>query len=95
MCCCALILLLCANVCALRRACRYTINTDGTNLTQITFEGTFNSFPMFSPDGKWLVWASNRNTTGYGMIDIYVATWGPTARYGRGLEQSATRVGQY
>ena len=37
----------------------------GSNLQQITTEGNFNAFPMFSPDGKTLAWESDRNTTQY------------------------------
>jgi len=47
------------------------------DLEQITFNGTFNSFPMFSPDGKKLVFASDRDAKQYGDIDIYIADWIP------------------
>ena len=30
----------------------YMINLDGTGLEQITYDSVFDSFPMFSPDGK-------------------------------------------
>jgi Tol biopolymer transport system component len=53
----------------------YTVDLEGNNLTRITFEGSFNSFPMFSPDGKTLAWESNRNTTSYTDINVYLATW--------------------
>ena len=39
----------------------YLVGDDGTGIERLTFEGQFNSFPMFSPDGKRLVWASDRN----------------------------------
>lgn len=53
----------------------YTVKLDGTGLQQITSEGSFNSFPMFSPDGKYLAWESSRNTKKPGDINILVARW--------------------
>jgi len=59
----------------------YTIKNDGTNLTRITTAGTFNSFAMFSFDGKTLAWASDRNAKTYGDMDIFTAIWtGPGMR---------------
>ena len=53
----------------------YLINLDGTNLTRITFNATFDSFPLFSPDGKKLVWASNRDANKPRQTDIFIADW--------------------
>jgi len=55
----------------------FMIKLDGTGLQQITWEGSFNSFPMFSPDGKYLAWESNRDTTVYSNLNVYVAEWIP------------------
>jgi len=55
----------------------YTINDDGTGLEQITFNGNFNSFPMFSPDGSQLVWSSDRNAAIKGEYNIFLADWVP------------------
>lgn len=55
----------------------YLINDDGTNLEQITYEGHFNSFPMFSPDGKKLVWVSDRNAKARGEFNVFLADWVP------------------
>jgi Tol biopolymer transport system component len=55
----------------------YLINDDGTGLEQVTFEGRFNSFPMFSPDGKRVVWVSDRNVAGPGEFNIFIAEWVP------------------
>ncbi len=55
----------------------YLVNDDGTALEQITVEGHFNSFPMFSPDGKLLVWASDRNAKGPGEYNVFLADWVP------------------
>ncbi|MCP9464888.1 MAG: hypothetical protein NNA25_08830 [Nitrospira sp.] len=55
----------------------YLINDDGTGLEQITTEGHFNSFPMFSPDGKRLVWVSDRHATEPGEFNVFLAEWIP------------------
>ena len=55
----------------------YLISDDGTGLERITFMGGFNSFPMFSPDGKKLVWVSDRNATERGEFNIFLADWAP------------------
>jgi len=45
---------------------------------RITSAEGFDGFPMFSPDGKWLVFASNRaNAPGARDTDLYVARWVP------------------
>ncbi|HWR58094.1 MAG TPA: hypothetical protein VN328_04325 [Thermodesulfovibrionales bacterium] len=53
----------------------YLINIDGTALERITYNNVFDSFPMFSPDGKKLVWASNRNPNKPRATDIFIADW--------------------
>lgn len=55
----------------------YLVNDDGTALEQITVEGHFNSFPMFSPDGKLLVWVSDRNAKEKGEYNVFLAEWVP------------------
>jgi Tol biopolymer transport system component len=55
----------------------YLINDDGTGLEQVTFDGRFNSFPMFSPDGRRLVWVSDRNASGKGEFNLFIADWVP------------------
>ena len=55
----------------------HAIGDDGSQPEQITFIGNFNSFPMFSPDGKQLVWSSDRNTTTKGAFNIFIADWVP------------------
>lgn len=51
------------------------INVDGTGLERITFNETFDGFPMFSPDGKKLVFASNRNAANPGDTNVFIADW--------------------
>lgn len=55
----------------------YLIGDDGTGLEQITFAGGFNSFPMFSPDGRQLVWISDRGARAPGEFNIFIADWMP------------------
>ncbi|MBC7778227.1 MAG: PD40 domain-containing protein, partial [Phycisphaerae bacterium] len=53
----------------------YMVNLDGSGLEQITSESIFNSFPMFSPDGKKISWSSNRNNHGTRDTNVFVADW--------------------
>ena len=55
----------------------YLINEDGSALERLTFEGQFNSFPMFSPDGKRLVWVSDRGAKERGEFNVFLADWVP------------------
>ena len=55
----------------------YIMTEDGTGLERLTFEGQFNSFPMFSPDGKRLVWVSDRNAKQPGEFNVFLADWVP------------------
>jgi Tol biopolymer transport system component len=55
----------------------YRVNTDGTGLERLTFSDTFDAFPMFSPDGSKLVFASNRRADRQPSreTNIFVADW--------------------
>ena len=53
----------------------YSINEDGTGLTQLTHSNTFDAFPMFSPDGKKIVFCSNRNNGGGHDTNVFIADW--------------------
>ena len=53
----------------------FVINRDGTGLQQITFDDKFDGFAMFSPDGKQLIWESNRNAASEGETNVFIADW--------------------
>jgi Tol biopolymer transport system component len=55
----------------------YAIGEDGQALERLTFDGQFNSFPMFSPDGKSLVWVSDRQAKSPGEFNVFLADWVP------------------
>ena len=42
---------------------------------QVTTNAEFDAFPMFSPDGRQLVWASNRHGKVQGETNIFIADW--------------------
>ena len=55
----------------------WMMNPDGSGLERITYSDGFDGFPMFSPDGRKLVWASNRNAKAPHETNIFIADWVP------------------
>lgn len=58
----------------------FAMDLDGGHLEQITFydEGRgkqFDSFPMFSPDGRYLAFSSNRGSGPAGDTNVFIAEW--------------------
>ena len=55
----------------------FLVGDDGKGPERLTFDGHFNSFPMFSPDGKRLVWVSDRFSKTPGEFNVFLADWVP------------------
>jgi Tol biopolymer transport system component len=53
----------------------FSIKLDGTGLQQLTYDDVFDAFPMFSRDGKQVVFASNRNNGGTRDTNLFIADW--------------------
>jgi Tol biopolymer transport system component len=53
----------------------YLINLDGSNLVKVSRDKGFDAFPMFSPDGKRIMFSSNRNNGGTRDTNLFVADW--------------------
>lgn len=53
----------------------FAVNSTGGFLEKLTFNSGFDAFPMFSFDGKQLVWASSRNAKNPHEINIFIADW--------------------
>ncbi len=55
----------------------YSINVDGTGLERITYNDTFDGFPMFSLNdgGKKFVFCSNRFDAKQGETNVFICDW--------------------
>jgi Tol biopolymer transport system component len=51
------------------------VDLDGSNMEQITYDTMFDAFPMFSPDGKKIIFSSNRNNNGSRDTNLFIADW--------------------
>lgn len=53
----------------------YLLDENGTGMQKISRDKGFDAFPMFSPDGKKIVFCSNRNNGGTRDTNIFIADW--------------------
>ena len=53
----------------------YLIDIDGKNLERVTHGKTFDAFPVFSNNGKYLAFSSNRNNGGTRDTNLFIAEW--------------------
>jgi Tol biopolymer transport system component len=53
----------------------YLLNADGTGMQKISHDKGFDAFPMMSPDGKKILFCSNRNNGGTRDTNVFVADW--------------------
>ncbi len=55
----------------------YLVSVKGGEPVPVTRDPDFDGFPMFSPNGKWLVFCSNRGGKVPGETNIFLAEWRP------------------
>jgi Tol biopolymer transport system component len=53
----------------------YTMNADGSHIEKISRDKGFDAFPMFSYDGRKIIFSSNRNNGGTRDTNIFIADW--------------------
>ena len=53
----------------------FLVNIDGSGLERVTHAESFASFPMFSRDGRRLVFTGNRNAGAPREQNVFIADW--------------------
>ncbi|HET7704832.1 MAG TPA: M20/M25/M40 family metallo-hydrolase [Thermoanaerobaculia bacterium] len=53
----------------------WMVGKDGQNLERISTAPGFDGFPVFSPDGEFMVWSSSRADPDGRGLDLFIARW--------------------
>jgi len=53
----------------------YMVDLNGNNMEKISRDNGFDAFPMISPNGKKIIFASNRNNGGTRDTNLFLADW--------------------
>lgn len=53
----------------------YLVRRDGRGVERLTYAEPFASFPMFSPDGRRLVFCPSRGAAAPREFNVFVADW--------------------
>jgi TolB protein len=53
----------------------FMTDLSGENIEQLSFDGVFDAFAVFSPDGNTIAFASNRNNKGTRDTNVFIAEW--------------------
>ncbi|MFH1843667.1 MAG: hypothetical protein ABIF77_10735 [bacterium] len=55
----------------------FLVSTDGTSPERLTHSPGFDAFPVFSRDGRLLIWTGQRGAAGTNRTQLFQATWIP------------------
>jgi len=53
----------------------FAADPGGSNMVQLTESWGYDGFPMFSPEGEYLVIGSNRDESHPGNTNVFIAEW--------------------
>ena len=53
----------------------YLADLEGKGIEKISRDKGFDAFPMFTPNGKKIIFCSNRNNGGTRDTNIFIADW--------------------
>ena len=53
----------------------WLVGKDGSGLERVTTAPGFDGFPVFSPDGEFVVWASSRDKPEGHEMNLFIAKW--------------------